>query len=263
MYVKKGYPENGELVVCTVTRVEQHSAFASLDEYESKEGMIHASELQRKWVRNIKTMLKEGRKLVCRVIGVDERAGHINLSVKRVGASQDRNKMQEWKNEQKANDILEQFAKSQKMKPGEAYKQIGDKILEEYGLMHPTLLDISKNGESVLVDAGVDEKLAKAFADLVKTRVVVPKASVEGEIELTSSASDGVDQVKSVLKQLADVCEKSNSELKLHYLGAPKYKFNLITDDYKAAEKVYAELTAAAEKLINKSECTIVFKRKK
>ncbi len=263
MYSKKGYPENGELVVCTITKVQPYSAFAKLDEYENKEGMIHASELQRKWVRNIKTMLKEGRKLVCKVIELDEKAGHISLSVKRVGASQERNKMTEWKNEQKGNDILEQFGKQQKLKIAEVYEKIGDKLLKNYGLLHPTFVDIIKEGASILIDAGVEKKLATSFSDFVKKRIVLPKAVIDGNFELTSGASDGIEQIKAVLKRAKELSEQIGAELKLTYLGAPKYKFSITAEDYKNAEKAYDAIVAETEKLIKKHDGSIVFARKK
>ncbi|MEK6869062.1 MAG: S1 RNA-binding domain-containing protein, partial [Nanoarchaeota archaeon] len=41
---KEGFPEEDELVMCTVTKVQFHSVFVTLDEYD-KGGMIHISEV--------------------------------------------------------------------------------------------------------------------------------------------------------------------------------------------------------------------------
>jgi len=43
-YRKEGYPEENELVLCTVTSVQYNSVFCMLDQY-SKSGMIHISEV--------------------------------------------------------------------------------------------------------------------------------------------------------------------------------------------------------------------------
>ena len=45
------YPEEGELVVCTVQSVKNFGAFVSLDEYGSREGFIHVSEIATGWVK--------------------------------------------------------------------------------------------------------------------------------------------------------------------------------------------------------------------
>ena len=43
---KKEWPSVNDLVVGTVTRVERHGAYVSLDEYLRKEGLIHISEVK-------------------------------------------------------------------------------------------------------------------------------------------------------------------------------------------------------------------------
>src|SRR2546422_7548839 len=39
------WPEEGELVVCTIQQVENFGAFGTLDEYEGKQGFIHVAEV--------------------------------------------------------------------------------------------------------------------------------------------------------------------------------------------------------------------------
>ncbi|MCK5459130.1 MAG: S1 RNA-binding domain-containing protein, partial [Thermoplasmatales archaeon] len=52
--LKKNYPEEGELVVGTVIKVQGFGAFVSLDEYPHKEGFIHISEIATGWVKRIR-----------------------------------------------------------------------------------------------------------------------------------------------------------------------------------------------------------------
>ncbi|MEK6948847.1 MAG: S1 RNA-binding domain-containing protein, partial [Nanoarchaeota archaeon] len=56
---KKGFPQEDELVLCTVTKVEFHSVFVTLDEY-GKGGMIHISEVSPGRIRNIRDFVREG-----------------------------------------------------------------------------------------------------------------------------------------------------------------------------------------------------------
>ena len=60
---KEGFPEEDELVMCTITKVQFHSVFAQLDEYD-KGGMIHISEVSPGRIRNIRDFVKEGKKVV-------------------------------------------------------------------------------------------------------------------------------------------------------------------------------------------------------
>jgi Translation initiation factor 2, alpha subunit (eIF-2alpha) len=36
LLIRKGYPEENELVLCTITSVQFHSVFAKLDEFDNK-----------------------------------------------------------------------------------------------------------------------------------------------------------------------------------------------------------------------------------
>lgn len=90
----RDFPENGELVVCTVTRVKNFGAFVTLDEYDQKEGFIHVRDVTTGWVKYIRDYVREGQKVVCKVLGVDSQKGHIDLSLKSVNDHQKRERIQ-------------------------------------------------------------------------------------------------------------------------------------------------------------------------
>jgi len=86
-YKKKGLPEEGEYILCTVKKILFHSVFVSLDEYEHKEGMVHISEVSPGRIRNIRDYVKEGKKLICKVLRVKHDRGQVDLSLRRVSVS--------------------------------------------------------------------------------------------------------------------------------------------------------------------------------
>jgi translation initiation factor 2 subunit 1 len=96
--MKKEYPEEGELVVGTITKVQGFGAFVTLDEYPNKEGFIHISEIATGWVKRIRNFVREKQKVVCKVVHVDAAKKHIDLSLKKVNDHQRREKIQDWKN---------------------------------------------------------------------------------------------------------------------------------------------------------------------
>ena len=57
LYQKKGLPEESELVICTVTKIQYHSVFVKLDEFNHS-GMIHISEISPGRIRNIGDYVK-------------------------------------------------------------------------------------------------------------------------------------------------------------------------------------------------------------
>ena len=107
MVKRKGFPEIGEIVIVSVTRITPYSAMCKLEEYSGKEGMIHISEVSGKWVRDIRKFIKPNKTYAVKVMRVDERKGDITLSLKRVPKVDRTRKMLVYKREQKAEKILE------------------------------------------------------------------------------------------------------------------------------------------------------------
>ena len=87
---REGWPEPGSLVVCTVTQVVDFGAFVSIDEYAGKQGLIHISEVASGWIKYIRDHVREGQKIVCKVLNVDTSRLHIDLSLKVVNELQRR-----------------------------------------------------------------------------------------------------------------------------------------------------------------------------
>ena len=259
MYTKKGLPTKRELVLCTVKKLEGHSAFLKLDEYENKEGMLHTSEIERPWLRKLKSKLKPGTKIVCQVMRVDSRNNHINLSQKRVGAAQNRNKLAELKNEKMADGILKFFGKDNKLGVKEVYSGIGDKILAKYGLLYPVFIEVSKGDVSVLSGLGV--KLEKKFISFVQDRLKIPKKVIIAKVELFSRRGDGVEVVKKAFSSAESIAGKHKVAIEINYLGAPKYRIKLTMEDYKVGEKAYSEIVSTLEAYMRKHDGEARFKR--
>ena len=93
---KEGFPEEDEFVLCTVNNVHYHSVFVKLDEY-GKTGLIHISEIAPGRIRNIRDYVIEGKKVVCKILKVDAKTGHIDLSLRRVNENQKKIKINEIK----------------------------------------------------------------------------------------------------------------------------------------------------------------------
>ncbi len=84
------YPEIGDLVVATVTRVVDYGFYVKLDEYAGIEGLVHIQEISTTWVRNVRDHAREGQKLVLKVLRVNPQRNQIDLSLRRVTAEKSR-----------------------------------------------------------------------------------------------------------------------------------------------------------------------------
>ncbi|MEM4240003.1 MAG: S1 RNA-binding domain-containing protein [Candidatus Woesearchaeota archaeon] len=228
---KTGLPQEDELVLCTVTAVQYHSVFCALDEY-GRTGMIHISEVAPGRIRNIRDFVKEGKKIVCRVLRVNPEKGHIDLSLRRVNENQKRQKLNQVKQEQLAEKIVEHAAKQHLKNPEEIYVALTKELVPKYGGLFQAFEHVAQDQ----IDLGkiVDKKLAADIAAAVKQRIKPKEVVVDGDLMLLSYAPNGVELVKEALHRAKDTAGKPV----IRYKGAGTYHVTVKSDDYKSAEKL-------------------------
>ncbi|RZN62603.1 translation initiation factor IF-2 subunit alpha [Methanonatronarchaeum sp. AMET6-2] len=243
------YPDVGELVVCRVSNVVDFGAFVELEEYGQKEGLIHISELASGWIKHVKDHVQEDQKVVCKVLEVNPEKQQINLSLKDVNEHQKRQKIQEWKNEQKAERWIEFVAEEMDSDTQTVKKEIINKALDDYGgLMHAVFEDVALEGTKPLTERGVKKEWAETFEEIAKENVEIPYVDITGYLELKSRNSNGVEKVKKALKEGEKVNE-DNAKIEISYVGAPYYRVKINAPDYKTAEALLEEVS---NKIINK-----------
>lgn len=244
----KGWPNPGELVVCTVTKVVDFGAFVALDEYDNKEGLIHISEVASGWVKYIRDHVREGQKIVCKVLDVNPKRGHIDLSFKDVNEHQRRETIQLWKNDQKALKWLQFAADETKLDPKEL-EDLEDHIREEFGNLYAVFEEVVQSGgPQGLVKAGIPQNIADSINRIAHENVKVPSVDIAGYVDLLCPTSNGVEIIKKALKAAGTIDGGEGVTVDVTYVGAPRYRIHVIAPDYKKAEKV---LTSAAKSAID------------
>jgi translation initiation factor 2 subunit 1 len=238
------YPEEGELVVCTVQNVKNFGAFVSLDEYGGKEGFIHIAEIATGWVKYIRDYVKEGQKIVCKVIEVDRTKGHINLSLKQVNEHQRREKIQQWKNENKARKLLDIVAERRSLDPGTFFQETGLKLIEQFGTLYAAF-EAASSDKNALKKAGFSGDWVETFVEVAKENIAAAEVKVSGLLEITSPKPDGIEDIKKSL--LEGEARGEDFKVEIQYLGAPKYRMVVTAPDYRKAEE---ELKKSSEKVI-------------
>jgi len=238
---KIGRPEKGELVVCEIVKINPNSAYARLLEYD-KTGMIHVSEVAKRWVRNIREFVKENQLVVCKVrIAYDD---HISLSIKRVDRNQADRKLQEFKRERNSEKLLEQTGKMFGKNLDEAYEEIGYTLQEEFGSIFKSFEIALKNPE-LFSSKGIDKKWADAITETAKKSFVKKTYDVIANLVLVSYASDGIDAIK---KSLSGIKKKG---IDTKYISASKYKITGKGEDIKTVKGLVED---ACQKAVNAIE---------
>lgn len=242
---RDGWPEPGSLVVCTVTQVVDFGAFVSMDEYAGKQGLIHISEVASGWIKYIRDHVREGQKIVCKVLNVDTSRHHIDLSLKDVNEHQRREKIQEWKADQKAWKWLEMAYKD---RPDDV-KRVSDALMGTYESLYLAMEDAAISGADALKDIGLPEEDVTILENLSRENVKIPSVEISGYVDIFSPAPDGVEVIRKALKQAKRIKDK-DATLNITYIGAPRYRIHVNAPDYKQAESVLKKSAQAAVKYI-------------
>src|SRR3972149_5224209 len=134
-------PEVGEIVIATVSKVSDHGAYVTLDEYNNIQGFLHVSEIAPGWVRNISRYVKEGEKKVLLVKKVRSERSEIDLSLKQISKDQKKKKLLEVKRYEKGRTIIQSVKEYADLSQKEVEK-LEEVIFSKYDSIYDAFLDV-------------------------------------------------------------------------------------------------------------------------
>src|SRR3990170_312869 len=258
---KPEWPEIGDLVIATIETVTDYGAYAKLDEY-NKRGLLHVSEISSSWIRNIRDFVREGQKMVLKVLRVDTEKGHIDLSLRRVTKRERIEKVMSWKKERKAEALLRGVAEKLHMPYQEVYEKAGAVLDKEYGL-YDGLEKAVIEGVEVLTKIGVPEDLAKAFVEVASERIHVKRVKVKGVLEIRCLKPNGVKLIKEAFLDAKKAEKAKDADVRFYVIAAPRYSVEALAENYKRAEEVLQKVSQSVIANITKAGGQGSFRREK
>jgi translation initiation factor 2 subunit 1 len=246
------YPEVGDLVVATVTRVVDYGAYVKLDEYDGVEGLIHISEIASTYVKNIRVHVREGLKLVLKVLRVSPQRAQVDLSLRRVTGREKSEKMLEWKKVKKADSIIKGAA--ERLKIGEEdTSKVKAVIYEKFDNPYDAFEEAIDEGDEIFTKLGISEDWAKVLTEVARSKIRLEKAKVTGTVELTCAKTAGVEAVRQALRGVKKVKKTRGTSIKVYAVGAPRYRIEVrskeITDAQATLNLAIDEALAAIKGL--------------
>ncbi|MCJ7722278.1 translation initiation factor IF-2 subunit alpha, partial [Candidatus Bathyarchaeota archaeon] len=256
------WPEVGDMVIATVVNITSYGVDVRLDEYD-KEGLLHVSEVASRWVRNVRDYVREGQKVVLKVLRVQAAKGQVDLSRRRVTKRDKKEKLLSWKKDRKAESLLRTAAEKLNISFEEAYEKAGALIENAFGDLHQGLEKTAKDGVDVLLELGIDNDLAVTLEEIAKEKIQISLVNVKGILELQNPKPKGVLIIKDTLKHAKEVGESEGADVSVYLVSPPNYRIVVSADDYKTAENVLEKATASALDFISKSGGKGAFNREK
>jgi translation initiation factor 2 subunit 1 len=235
-------PSIGEIVICKITKINPHSAFAIIEEYNI-EGLIHISEVASGWVKDISQHLKEGHTIVAKVVNVDTNI--INLSVKRVDRNSRESKLREYKKEKKAEKMLDMAAK--KIKQAGKAEDVKKAIKEKLGSLSAAF-ELGERAEELLKDA-VSEKWLETIREIAEKSAHDREFEFSANLKLASYEPDGIKKIVSVLKK----CEEEG--FAVSYISAPDYLLRFSSKEAKKGDHEFGKKLDEIADFAKKAGC--------
>ena len=248
-------PEQGEIILATITKVMDHGAYVSLDEYDDIQGFLHISEIAPGWIRSVNRFVKEGEKKVLLVKKVNPGKGEIDLSLKQVSNDQKKQKLKEVKKFEKSKTLLQSVKEKAKLSDKEIEK-LEDSIYSKFDSVYDAFIEIGRKGINIVKDLKLNKKTILAIEEIC-SKIKLPSVEIRGIMEITNNKSDGVEIIKKVLLDAM----KKDATINITYLGAPKYRLSITAEDFKTAEKLLKPIIEEIQKNIEKKNGSFKFSR--
>jgi len=249
-------PEVGEIIIATIAKIGDHGAYATLDEYNNIQGFLHVSEIAHGWVRNIGKFVKEGEKKVLLVKKIREGREEIDLSLKQISREQRKRKLLDVKRFEKGKSIIKSVQEKTKLSDDDVEK-LEDKIFSKYDSVYDGVVDIATNGIKVFGDLKLPKKTLDVIEE-VSMKIKLPSVEIRGILELADNSSNGVETIKNSLQGFEEADQKN---VKILYIGAPKYRISVSASDFKSAEKTLKPILEDIQKNIEKNKGSFKFTR--
>lgn len=221
--------EVGDIVLCTVEKVEKTIVFVNIE--EDGQGSIITSEIAAGRIRNIRDYVVPKKQIVCKVLRIS--GDRIDLSLRRVTQKEKKEVMEKYKQEKSYKSVLKSIL-------GKDSEKIIEKIKKQDKLYD--FLEEAKENPKKL-EKLVGKTNTNKILEILKTQKQ-KKSIVKKEIHLTTTKPNGLEIIKDLLSGIKDI--------EIKYISAGEYSLKTESDNLKKADnklkKIISEISEKAKK---------------
>ena len=153
-----------------------------------------------------------------------------------------RDRLQEWKNEQRSIQLLKVLGEKIGWNESER-DSIGEDLTSAFGTLYASFEEAAMN-ESAIIDAGFEGDWIKEFVEIAIENIIPPFVEIKGSLNLSINIENGVQVIKEALQAAEDFTSgKDEISVMCFYDGAPEYRIVLKAPDFKTAEDLWVEVS--------------------
>ena len=238
------WPEIGEFLVCMIKTVKQNGVYVDLDGYSGQEGFIFIGEVASGWVKNIRSIVREGQRVVAKVIKVKKDKRSVELSIKSVSDERRRDTLQRWKNRQRAGQLLRIVGERSDWddaKIAEMSAELSETFGELYAAFEETAIE-----NNALKNEGFEGDWTSVFIETAVENIIPEFVNIRAIADIQIHGSEGIEIIRKALSA-AEGCASKDDEVEVSafYDGAPEYRIELQAPDWDVAESHWDLVEAA------------------
>ncbi|KAF9549136.1 hypothetical protein EC957_004775 [Mortierella hygrophila] len=258
MYASK-FPEVDDLVMVNVRQIAEMGAYVQLLEYDNIEGMILLSELSRRRIRSIQKLIRVGKNEVVVVLRVDKEKGYIDLSKRRVSAT-DIVKCEERYNKSKAvHSIMSTVAKKENKDLEVLYEQLAWPLYAKYGHAYDAFKAALNESEKVFEGLEIEEATREELLNNIKRRLTPQPIKIRADIEVTCFDYEGIDAIKTAFRE-AEAVSLPEVAIRVKLVAPPLYVMITNALDKQLGIETMEKAIAVLEESIKKNHGNMVTK---
>ncbi|PIA27687.1 hypothetical protein AQUCO_07600095v1 [Aquilegia coerulea] len=248
MYEQK-YPEVDMAVMIQVKTIADMGAYVSLLEYNNIEGMILFSELSRRRIRSVSSLIKVGRQEPVMVLRVDKEKGYIDLSKRRVSEEDIQGCEERYNKSKLVHSIMRHVAETMNIDLEDLYIHVGWPLYRKYGhafeafklivtepdsildSMTREVKEVGPDGQEVTkVVPAISDDVKDALIKNIRRRMTPQPMKIRADIEMRCFQFDGVLHIKEAMRK-AEAAGNKDCPVKIKLVAAPLYVLTTQTLD--------------------------------
>ena len=216
----------------------------------SGEGFIFIGEVASGWVKNIRSIVREGQRVVAKVIKVKKDKRSVELSIKSVSDERRRDTLQRWKNRQRAGQLLRIVGERSGWDDSKI-AEMNTELSETYGSLYAAFEETAIENNA-LKNEGFEGDWIAVFIEIAVENIIPEFVNIRAIANIQIHGSEGIDIIRKALSAAEDCASKEDEvEVDAYYDGAPEYRIELKAPDWDIAESHWDSVEAAISEHIN------------
>ncbi|PAN50122.1 hypothetical protein GQ55_9G510000 [Panicum hallii var. hallii] len=272
------FPEVDAAVMIQVKHIADMGAYVSLLEYNNIEGMILFSELSRRRIRSISSLIKVGRQEPAIVLRVDRDKGYIDLSKRRVSEEEAHACEDRYNKSKLVHSIMRHVAETLEIDLEPLYQRICWPLYRKYGHAFEAFKLIVADPDSILDALTYEEKetgpdgqevtkvvpavtpeVKDSLVKNIRRRMTPQPLKIRADVEMKCFQFDGVLHIKQAMKK-AEASGNDNCPVKIKLVAPPLYVLTTQTLDKEQGISVLTDAIKACTAEIEKYKGKLVVK---